>query len=104
MDSIYKLCSLASKGTSQNIELPWLDDRRRWNHHGSPDLASPDGCCLWIRSYHLARLARDRHAAQAPCLGSVKNPPQNNLFDFQAQWQAGVSERGLTSEDALEVK
>ena len=59
-----KLGSLAGKGASQGIELPWRGDRCSWHPLGCPDLACPDGCCLWIGSYHLVRLARDRHAAQ----------------------------------------
>ena len=84
---------LAGKGTSQSIELLWPGYRCSWNPHGSPDLVSPDGCCLWIGSYHLARLARDRHAAQEPSLGGIKNTTKQQLFNFKAQQQTRVLER-----------
>ena len=63
--STARLGSLAGKGASQGIELPWRGGRCSRHPLGCPDLAWPDGClCLWIGSHHLVRLARDRHVAQ----------------------------------------
>ena len=70
MVSTAKLGSLAGKGASQGIELPWRGDRCSRHPLGCPS-ACP-GSCLWIGSHHLVSLARDRAAALEPCLRGGK--------------------------------